>query len=149
MLLQPVDQNLTSELKGSRLVRSLLDAISSQLICNLFQLATYIEGTCLYALTSGQNVCSFCKNSYHENGIMFGFGEVALDENDQKESNLIQESNQRFQTFINNFDLEGFIRDHLPAEYIQEDEEFFCEQGIDFHCKNCIFEFSKQSLGYL
>ena len=51
VLLQPFQAKLTSALSGSRLVRSLLEIIASQVVNSMAQIGTFIETTLLFALT--------------------------------------------------------------------------------------------------
>lgn len=59
VLLQPFQAKLSSAMNGSRLVRSLLEVISSQVVASLRQISIFIESSLIYQLTQKPS-CSRC-----------------------------------------------------------------------------------------
>lgn len=51
VLLQPFEAKLSSAMNGSRLVRSLLEIISSQVVGSMEQIAIFIQSSLVYKLT--------------------------------------------------------------------------------------------------
>ena len=70
MLLKPFKAELTSVLNGTRLMRALLEVISSSVINTFHQLNIFIKNTLLFILTEKKS-CNLCDKWFDENENLF------------------------------------------------------------------------------
>ena len=148
ILLQPFQARLTSAMAGSRLVRALLEIIASQAVNSIAQVGTFIHSTLLFALASVEK-CSICLLSASLNQSMFA---PTLSADAPAEEGLL------FSSFIEKFNLKMFVNSNLAKSpesskpdtlRSSEYQIDFSEHGVNYSCKNCILEFTKQVIGYL
>lgn len=105
-------------MNGSRLLRSLLEILSSQVVASMGQIATFIQSTLIYQLTR-KKFCYRCKDSVLANKKIFnleGQRDEIRDSPDSLEKLQDPENLSLFQKFRSTFRMENFVKLHQKMD---------------------------------